>query len=188
MDYQGYYFSASLRTWLHSDVHTQLPEDAVKVTNERRAKLVAEHDAGKTIIGDAAGQPIAVDAMLALPLPIAKERRIMALARECRAALVAGFTANVTGKNRIYPTQLTDQANLTRLAQLAMMMAHVPDQKFEIMSCDVNGNWSRAPHTADETLSVFVAMNRFIGDTQRAYDARVAAVNAAATNQAVLDA
>ena len=65
----AYYFSKETGGFYHSTVHESLPQDAVQITDDEHAALMAAQDAGKIIVADKKGNPKAVDR----PAPTAEQ-------------------------------------------------------------------------------------------------------------------
>lgn len=55
------FYSATSRGFFSSDIHANLPSDAVEITDTQWTALLTAQSAGKQIVPDANGQPIAVD-------------------------------------------------------------------------------------------------------------------------------
>jgi len=88
----------------------KIPADAVEITDERHAELLAEQSGGKVIIHDAAGLPFAVD-----PPPPTKEQRKAGIQRQLEADLASGV---VHGGKKYH----TDDRFVTEL--LGLIMSH----------------------------------------------------------------
>jgi len=55
------FYSAAARGFFDDAVHSEIPSDAVEISNDRRGELLQSQSAGKIIVADDDGSPIAVD-------------------------------------------------------------------------------------------------------------------------------
>lgn len=80
------YFSALAGGFFDDEIHgNNIPGDAVVVTKEQHALILAEQGRGKVISSDGDGRPVAIDP----PAPSIAER-MAKVAVECAAAVAAG--------------------------------------------------------------------------------------------------
>lgn len=97
----GFYFA---------DIHgNKIPADAVEITSDEHAALLAAQSSGKRIEADANGYPIATDPP---PLPLAKVKATKLAQLE--QARDAAERANVTVAGNIYPASESFQAKISR--------------------------------------------------------------------------
>lgn len=69
------YYSAQTRGFYDAAIHgSNIPTDAVEITTEEHASLLAEQSAGKQIIADGNGYPIAIDP----PQPVRTKASLLA--------------------------------------------------------------------------------------------------------------
>ena len=168
MEHQGYFFSASQASWLHSDVHDTLPEDAVPVTEAERALVLAELAKGAALGADEQGRPKAIDQIYAMALDKAKTFHAYRLQERTRVAIISGFYSNVRVQRQWYPTSQQDQFNL--------FFAHTAAQcsgKDTPVLCTGEAGEALQPHTPQEIAELVVAMNDHITQArQRFADAK----------------
>lgn len=86
-----------------------IPADAVEITNEEHAALLAAQSTGKRIEADATGRPVAVDPP-SPTLPEARERKLADLEQSRDAA----ERANVTVAGKVYSASESFQAKVSR--------------------------------------------------------------------------
>lgn len=86
------YFSGETSGFYDSEVHTEMPADAVEITEGERADVLAAMAPGKRIAAGPDGKPALVDDM-ATPAEVARmvRRRRDALLRECDHTQMADY-------------------------------------------------------------------------------------------------
>jgi hypothetical protein len=83
-------------------------------------------------------------------LALAKSARIAALAAQCGAAIVAGFSSTALGSLHLYPMRPTDQVNMMG-SVTASLLPNLPGTWMTPFWCqDEAGEWAFRDHTASE--------------------------------------
>ncbi len=72
----------------------------------------------------------------------------------CQAQITAGFTSQALGASYSYPSQLTDQHNLTFAALAALGPGLAASWSAPLMCADPSGNWASRPHNAAQVQQV----------------------------------
>ena len=73
----------------------------------------------------------------------------------CQKAITGGITSSALGASYTYPTQMTDQANLTANVVSSMLpAAQVAGWTTPQMCCSSSGTWAYVPHTAAQIQQV----------------------------------
>lgn len=101
------YYSALTGGFYTRDIHGDaIPADAVEITADRHAALMAAQASGKAITADADGFPIASDP----PLRSLEQMREQALASVVAAASMARDNWRTPGKDGVYLSKQTEAA------------------------------------------------------------------------------
>jgi len=121
----------------------------------------------------------------ALTLAQAQAAQISTVTAACAAAIVAGFASSALGAEHSYPSQMTDQQNLSA-SVLASLLPNLPTGWTTPFWCaDTNGNWSYASHTAAQIQQAGQDGKAAIVAAIQKKEGLVAQINAAATVTAV---
>lgn len=123
---------------------TAIPADAIEITAEEHAVLLAGQSQGKRIVADAEGRPVAVDYVPSLgETQAAKTAEINAA---CTAAIVGGFSSSALGASHTYDSELEDQLNLIGAVGLGIDLPY--------RCADANGVKEFRLHTAAQLKQV----------------------------------
>ena len=74
----------------------------------------------------------------------------------CRRAIIAGFTSDALGSEHTYPSDETDQANLSSSVLASMLPGNPNDWVTPFLCADAAGNWDYRNHTAAQMRKVGV--------------------------------
>ena len=77
-----------------------------------------------------------------------------ALRRTARAAIVGGFTSSALGTPHTYPSDETDQANLSSSVLASMLPGNPNDWVTPFLCADAAGHWTYRNHTAAQIQQV----------------------------------
>lgn len=108
----AYFFSKTTRGWYHSDIHSEMPEDAIEVSDEVHRAIMAEHDKGMRIVGDENGNPMAVPHVDALEFEEAKKHVLKVLQSNYHQALAEDFHCDALGAPHYYSSAITEQLKM----------------------------------------------------------------------------
>ncbi len=97
------------------------------------------------------------DGALAEPLPDIEQiklERSAAMRAACAVAITSGFTSSALGEPHTYPSDQTDQSNLSANV-LSSMYPNLPDDWTTLHLCgDSEGHWGYKAHTAAQIQQV----------------------------------
>jgi len=111
------YFAKSTGGFYDSVIHgDHIPTDAVEITADQHAALLAAQSAGQAISADGKGRPVAVDPATLITLDQARRAQLEALRAACRAQIGAGFASAALGISLDYGGARTDQDNINAVA------------------------------------------------------------------------
>ena len=114
-----------------------------------------------------------------------KAQQIALLTAACAAAITAGFTSSALGSAYTYPSQMTDQANLSANV-LSSLLPGLPTAWTTMQLCqDPSGVWSYVNHTAAQIQQVGTDGKAAILSALVKKNSLVEQVNAASTAAAV---
>ncbi|WP_322076416.1 DUF4376 domain-containing protein [Burkholderia cepacia] len=107
------------------------------------------------------GYTVEAGVLVAPPVPTAAQQladaqssQIALINAACQAQIVAGFTSSALGAPHTYPSQLTDQQNLSA-SVLASVMPNLPsDWTTPFWCADATENWAYVAHTAAQIQQV----------------------------------
>lgn len=89
-----------------------------------------------------------------IPLDELKEQKKQELTGICHERIIAGFSSSALGEVYAYPSNETDQANLSA-SVLASLMPGLPDDwTTPFLCCDAAGVWAYHMHTAAQIQQV----------------------------------
>lgn len=74
----------------------------------------------------------------------------------CRRAIIAGFTSDALGSEHTYPSEETDQANLSSSVLASMLPGNPGNWATPFLCADAAGNWDYRAHTAVQIRKVGV--------------------------------
>ncbi|MET3229445.1 UNVERIFIED_ORG: hypothetical protein ABIC54_001619 [Burkholderia sp. 1263] len=77
----------------------------------------------------------------------AKAEQVSSLSAACGAAIVSGFTSSALGSAHTYPSNMTDQQNLSTSIMASMLPGTPADWATLFWCADSAGNWSWTSHT-----------------------------------------
>ena len=86
----------------------------------------------------------------------AKKDKCEALRKACRRAIIAGFTSDALGSEHTYPSDETDQANLSSSVLASMLPGNPGNWATPFLCADAAGNWDYRAHTAVQIQKVGV--------------------------------
>ena len=86
----------------------------------------------------------------------AKKDKCDELRKACRRAIIAGFTSDALGSEHTYPSDETDQANLSSSVLASMLPGNPNDWVTPFLCADAAGNWDYRNHTAAQMRKVGV--------------------------------
>ena len=148
------FFAKSTGGFYDAAIHAAIPADAVEVSGAEHRNLLAEQAAGKRIVSDANGYPVAVDPASLLTLGELKSAHIAALSAACSAHINAGFESSALGSPHTYPANARDQMNLVA-SVVASMLPGTPAEWTTPFWCkDSLGTWGFIPHSAAQIQQV----------------------------------
>ncbi|WP_431207520.1 hypothetical protein [Burkholderia cepacia] len=87
-------------------------------------------------------------------LAAAQAAQIAVINAACQAQIVAGFTSSALGAPHTYPSQLTDQQNLSASVLASVMPNLSSDWSTPFWCADAAGEWAYALHTATQIQQV----------------------------------
>ena len=163
---------------------TNIPADAIDESkwSMTHAQLMDAQTAGKTIIADAGGSPIAVDPILLMTLSQVQAAQATKLSAACATALTTGFTSSALGVVLTYPSQDADQRNL----QSAVSAAATASPGWTIpLWCTDGDHWSFTSHTAAQLQQVNADWLAHRVAAQQKYADLIAQINAATSIEEV---
>lgn len=89
-----------------------------------------------------------------IPLDDLKTQKKAELTHTCHERIIAGFLSSALGEEYTYPSNETDQANLSA-SVLASLMPGLPDDwTTPFLCCDAEGLWAYHMHTAAQIQQV----------------------------------
>jgi len=127
-------------------------------------------------------------AWAATQLNLAQQQQLLLLQSCAAAAITSGFTSSALGSPHTYPSQTTDQLNLTA-SIVASMIPAVETGYTTLFYCAIGSPlvWSFTSHTAAQIQQVGIDAKAWI-QSQQAIHATLAAQVAAATTVATVQA
>ncbi len=111
---------------------------------------------------------------------IARDR----IKKSCNNAIITGIESSVLGISHHYPTELTDQQNLSGLVTETLLSN--PPSEFKFWCKDGNGKWSRKAHTSTQIQQLGKAVASHVKTQQTQYEIKLGEI-ALATSQTELD-
>ncbi|MFY1030676.1 MULTISPECIES: hypothetical protein [Pseudomonas] len=118
------FYSDSEQAFFNSSIHMNLPDDCVEISKEVYGQLLVQRAAGKQLVLNDDGQPVAID--VTIPTEDLLNRRyqdkIEEINKACEAAIFQGFESNALGAPHLYSSTLEDQLNLTGAIQRGAAM------------------------------------------------------------------
>lgn len=122
-------------------------------------------------------------AVVADTLTLAEVQRSQtaAVRKACAAAITGGFSSSALGATYHYPSNPTDQANLTAAATRALLQDDMTFGTFSTWCQDSSGNWAMAAHTAAQTRQVAIDCQAAISAARLRLGTLVDAIAAATT-------
>ena len=180
-----FFYAKSTDGFYDSIIHgANIPDDAVDESkwSMTHAQLMDAQAAGKTIIADADGNPIAVDPISLMTLSQVQAAQATKLSTGCATALTTGFTSSALGVALTYPSQDNDQRNL----QSAVSAAATASPGWTIpLWCTDGDHWSFTSHTAAQLQQVNADWLAHRVAAQQKYADLIAQINAATSIEEV---
>jgi len=151
------HYSPSTLGFYDVDVHgNNIPNDAIEISDEHYAVLLAGQSAGNTIAVDSEGH-IILQEPAPLTLDQRKERKIVQLERDRNAAIQTPVTSSALGSPHVYAARAENRQFLNDFVTL--------DAGGKFTCTDVDGVKLRRPHTAAQ-------LTQLAGDYQAAIEAK----------------
>lgn len=113
-----------------------------------------------------------------------KATKLVELKAAVQSAILVGVESSALGSPHLYPTALTDQANLTGLVTETLLPGAAAEFKF--WCADSAGNWLRRSHTAEQIRQVGIDVATHIKAQQAHYETLLISVENAGDVDAVL--
>ena len=91
----------------------------------------------------------------------AQQTQFAAISSACAAAIVGGFKSSALGKAYTYPSNETDQLNLSG-SVMSSLFPNLPANWTTLqVCCDASGNWAYLPHTVSQIQQVGIDFKTF---------------------------
>jgi hypothetical protein len=171
-------------TAFYDSVDSPVPEgqgNVIAITDEQWQSCIS--GAGFTVVNGALVAPAPPSA--AQLLQAAKDRQTAVLSTSCRDAILSGFQSSALGAPHTYPSQMTDQQNLSASVLASLLPGLQAGWTTPFWCADANGNWTYADHTAAQIQQVGQDAKNAIISALRKKAQLAAAVGAAKTVAAV---
>lgn len=81
-----------------------------------------------------------------------KSKKSREIAESCRGQIIGGFNSTALGAPHHYPSDETDQLNISGTVQKALISP--PEEIFLFLCADENMNWEYRPHTSEQIKQV----------------------------------
>ena len=177
------FYSKSTGGFYDLTIHgAAIPADVVEITEREHALLMVEQSAGKVIVADANGNPIAVDPISLMTLSEVQATQATKVSAACATALTTGFTSSSLGVALTYPSQDNDQRNL----QSAVSATATASPGWTIpLWCTDGDHWSFTSHTAAQVQQVNADWLAHRVAAQQKYADLIAKINAATSIEEV---
>lgn len=129
------------------DYAPPIPADAVEITDDEHAALLAGQAAGKRMVRGSDGQPTLAD-----PPPPSlddiKAGQLAVLQAACDAEIAAGYTSSALGAAHLYPTKDADQLNMSASVVASLLPGIAAGWTTPFWCADGSGAWAMRDHTA----------------------------------------
>jgi hypothetical protein len=162
---------------------SNIPSDAIEISNDTYFAFLAAQTLGKVITADADGNPVAVDPNTLMTLAQAQAMQSAAVSSACSCAINAGFASSALGKSHTYPSKDTDQRGLLNAALVAQGQ---PSSWTASLWCYSGNAWAYVSHTAAQVQQVNADWLAYRQSQQSKYADLLSQINAATTVSAVL--
>ena len=138
------------------------PADLIAVTADDYSAAMSR-PAGATL--DVQGGKLAIvpapTLMAAQILAQAQQSQLATISSACAAAIIGGFKSSALGKPYTYPSNETDQLNLSG-SVMSSLFPNLPANWTTLqVCCDANGNWAYLPHTVAQIQQVGIDFKAF---------------------------
>ena len=91
----------------------------------------------------------------------AQQAQLATISSACAASIVGGFKSSALGKAYTYPSNETDQLNLSG-SVMSSLFPNLPENWTTLqVCCDANGNWAYLPHTVAQIQQVGIDFKTF---------------------------
>ncbi|MBU3625745.1 hypothetical protein ICN48_05785 [Polynucleobacter sp. JS-Safj-400b-B2] len=91
----------------------------------------------------------------------AQQAQLATISSACAAAIVGGFKSSALGKSYTYPSNETDQLNLSG-SVMSSLFPNLPANWTTLQACcDENSNWAYLPHTVAQIQQVGIDFKTF---------------------------
>ena len=84
------------------------------------------------------------------------------LAAACRLEITSGFPSSALGAEHLYPSNTTDQINLSGTIQRSLLSSATASESYLFLCADESNFWEYRPHTAAQIQQVGVDAYAFI--------------------------
>lgn len=171
------FYSPATGWFYDTDWHgTNVPEDAIETTADKRDELLAATCNGKVISVGEDGALLAVEPALS----VRKAALISQFDAACQSVIYAGFSSAALGADHFYPTADLDQRNL----QSAVLAGQGQASAWATpVWCRTGDEWTFAAHSAAQLAQVNADWVAHRVSAQQRYVDLVAQVNAATEDQ-----
>lgn len=144
------YFSKSKNSFYDDSINqsSQIPLDAVQITEVEHQSLLDAQSMGQVITSDANGNPVAVTQASLMTLAQVQAAQIVTLSADCQAQIYAGFQSSALGAAHTYPAKDKDQANLTASYASSFDPTNPAGWTTPFWVMDSTGSWTFVQHTA----------------------------------------
>lgn len=174
------FYSKSTNGFYDNNLHENMPQDAVTVSDDTYQSLLAAQATGQVISADANGNPVAGKPVISLVQ--AQASQISLLSTACQTSITSGFASKALDQSCGYGSQLTDQNNL--LSALSASQGQASGWTTSLW-CQQGGVWSFQSHTAAQVAQVNADWVSFRTAVQSKYAGFVTQVQAATTVEVV---
>jgi len=131
--------------------YPKLPDDLVKVSDADYQAALRRHPLATLDVVN--GKFIIHAPSTEESLSRERSLSVSKVSSACRLAIVGGFHSSALGAPHLYPSALTDQANLNASAFAATLK---PDRVAACWYADAQGTWAPRSHTAEQVKQLYL--------------------------------
>ena len=156
-------FSKATGCFYPDDIIYQNPPSDLIMVSVDDYNLAMSRPAGATL-------DVQDDELVIVPAPTpttaqllvqAQQAQLATISSACAAAIVGGFKSSALGKAYTYPSNETDQLNLSG-SVMSSLFPNLPANWTTLqVCCDANGNWAYLPHTVAQIQQVGIDFKTF---------------------------
>lgn len=154
------------------NVHKAFPPDALDIPDS----LYARFRAGEFSLFDVKNDVVVEYVTPPLSLNELKAAKREEMSSECHAAIIAGIDHDAYR----YPTTEKDQLNLNGLVTRSRILGS-GGEPYKFWCADINGNWVRRDHSAEQIQTVGLAVSHYVIAKQDWYASKLVAIAAASS-------